>query len=1150
MPMQWPADEEISGCGSPSSLCLDGSLAVDSPGCSPSERLDSPRQVFTPPIDDPGCMQSMVTDTEGGSYDKDYAHVTTHASSGRLRLDKEKLSIDSFNGNAPSWNIKESRDRGKNSRLLAGTSRTVNARHKGVEIERKDLVPSVQPNTSKCTDNTFQPMQVTNANHCNSVFANFTSKGNLSPDGMKPGVFSVPRTSSGGPCQVCGEKASGNFFGALVCLPCKSFFIRCTKDGEPVFVSQCDGRCDVSKQGRNRCQNCRYKKCLAAGMSRKEKPEAVEPGEGQLLCRVCGDIANGIHFGVYTCEGCKKFFRRGLLEYQSYVCKGAMLCVLNPRNRNNCRYCRYQKCLNVGMSRGAIKMGRPKKLGRDQDDLSKIIANRLPNASVNRNSFCEDREGTGHRLSPLLDDMTIAQTTDRVVPTDGRRRSFSPDSDSSSGSGDGKTADHCQRLSRGSLPLKKCILRSLLTVEESKTVMAGDKKGNGTVVTDSSDGSAIPEHHLLVAPTVQAHVITDSPQMGKSHTTNEMCIEDHVFPNFDAGNVSIVNAANQNMRDVMGFRKMSQQFHQSPHSVPPSPSSPLTFSPLVQTTDSDDQASEPKRRRKDSDSFSYTSSPPDVHMDSSPDIQQYKPSSPDDPINMITEDIPLDLSNSPPETRKSEYMGAVEGSPNTGPHFPVASSGKSSHCWSPASRRHALHVTPVPSSTEVNHNVLGRSHSPNTEVSTSRGETYTEKPSSYNSVKLYEMHVHTSEPSLSQDEVMLNGQGNCSPSAIKQSARVPQSPTDDTTSDAPKRKFYTLDGNVIKELNTFFLGSVNLLKNVRQRLESSNHSSYQTNQKCTSLNSFNRPLNHEAKMKASRDQLKCCYRGLATQTRTLSTRSAPSSHLILPEERHLASKLETEYRFPVDRVCHYWSRVKPSPNEIQMSSAQHKVLQDMLEAYMEILNNLSESHMAPEERFIHLREWPMYEDLAFLEYSVRRILTYVKEELVFMSKVPGFKDLNPEDRNFVVQNMSFANILIIATKEWYNAKTKTFFQMFHLELPEWHPIYFYRKLAFQLAEEVHELKMDRTEAAMVSALNVIAGDCIGLKEPEKIEESRAFLISALRAHISYKGVDPVSRMKEIFSLMPTFRLCSFWNKNIREQICLCKNGVLSKNIWS
>ena len=36
-----------------------------------------------------------------------------------------------------------------------------------------------------------------------------------------------------------------------------------------------------------------------------EKPEKIEPAEGQELCRVCSDIANGIHFGVMTCEGCK-----------------------------------------------------------------------------------------------------------------------------------------------------------------------------------------------------------------------------------------------------------------------------------------------------------------------------------------------------------------------------------------------------------------------------------------------------------------------------------------------------------------------------------------------------------------------------------------------------------------------------------------------------------------------------------------------------------------------------------------------------------------------------------------------------------------------------------------------------------------------------
>ncbi|XP_005095909.2 uncharacterized protein LOC101854010 [Aplysia californica] len=163
-------------------------------------------------------------------------------------------------------------------------------------------------------------------------------------------------------CVVCGEVANGNFFGAVVCLPCKSFFIRCTKDGEPCILQQCGGNCDIKKQLRNRCQYCRYQQCLAMGMTRKEKPESIMPQEGQELCKVCGDLANGIHFGVYTCEGCKKFFRRGLKEHLSYVCKDAKRCRLNPRNRNNCRYCRYQKCLLVGMSREAIKMGRPRKL--------------------------------------------------------------------------------------------------------------------------------------------------------------------------------------------------------------------------------------------------------------------------------------------------------------------------------------------------------------------------------------------------------------------------------------------------------------------------------------------------------------------------------------------------------------------------------------------------------------------------------------------------------------------------------------------------------------------------------------------------------------------------------------------------------------------
>ena len=47
----------------------------------------------------------------------------------------------------------------------------------------------------------------------------------------------------------------------------------------------------------------------------------------------------------------QKFFRRGLKENGSYVCKGSQGCSINPRMRNNCRFCRYQKCLVEGMSR-------------------------------------------------------------------------------------------------------------------------------------------------------------------------------------------------------------------------------------------------------------------------------------------------------------------------------------------------------------------------------------------------------------------------------------------------------------------------------------------------------------------------------------------------------------------------------------------------------------------------------------------------------------------------------------------------------------------------------------------------------------------------------------------------------------------------------
>lgn len=102
-----------------------------------------------------------------------------------------------------------------------------------------------------------------------------------------------------------------------------------------------------------------------------------------LLCKVCGDIASGFHYGVHACEGCKVkpinisiyrvmkfllmepqaslspgfhscqgFFRRSIQQNINYkMCMKNENCLIMRMNRNRCQHCRFKKCLAVGMSR-------------------------------------------------------------------------------------------------------------------------------------------------------------------------------------------------------------------------------------------------------------------------------------------------------------------------------------------------------------------------------------------------------------------------------------------------------------------------------------------------------------------------------------------------------------------------------------------------------------------------------------------------------------------------------------------------------------------------------------------------------------------------------------------------------------------------------
>ena len=89
----------------------------------------------------------------------------------------------------------------------------------------------------------------------------------------------------------------------------------------------------------------------------------------RYACVICGDKASGKHYGVhryarsvrfgsmdpfnryFSCEGCKGFFKRTVRKELTYTCRDNRECIIDKRQRNRCQYCRYQKCLNVGMKK-------------------------------------------------------------------------------------------------------------------------------------------------------------------------------------------------------------------------------------------------------------------------------------------------------------------------------------------------------------------------------------------------------------------------------------------------------------------------------------------------------------------------------------------------------------------------------------------------------------------------------------------------------------------------------------------------------------------------------------------------------------------------------------------------------------------------------
>ncbi|XP_069371237.1 LOW QUALITY PROTEIN: estrogen receptor [Paralichthys olivaceus] len=99
--------------------------------------------------------------------------------------------------------------------------------------------------------------------------------------------------------------------------------------------------------------------------------EGFEMAKETRFCAVCSDYASGYHYGVWSCEGCKAFFKRSIQGRKSrghndYMCPATNQCTIDRNRRKSCQACRLRKCYEVGMMKGGVRKDRSHVLRRDK----------------------------------------------------------------------------------------------------------------------------------------------------------------------------------------------------------------------------------------------------------------------------------------------------------------------------------------------------------------------------------------------------------------------------------------------------------------------------------------------------------------------------------------------------------------------------------------------------------------------------------------------------------------------------------------------------------------------------------------------------------------------------------------------------------------
>ena len=163
-------------------------------------------------------------------------------------------------------------------KLLNGSLRLIHATSSSPTCTASTITPSNQLSTTVLKPVTNDVTTVSNESDGSSSSpingASNTVNGN-SPSNSN----GLPLDADNQPmiCMICEDRATGLHYGIITCEGCKGFFKR-TVQNKRVYTCVAEGDCQVTKAQRNRCQYCRFQKCLRQGMVLAAVREDRMPG--------------------------------------------------------------------------------------------------------------------------------------------------------------------------------------------------------------------------------------------------------------------------------------------------------------------------------------------------------------------------------------------------------------------------------------------------------------------------------------------------------------------------------------------------------------------------------------------------------------------------------------------------------------------------------------------------------------------------------------------------------------------------------------------------------------------------------------------------------------------------------------------------------